>query len=407
MFRNRRALLLTLVLLVRFGGGAQFAASVGQSVADGGATARSAGPLCYDSRLRVTWLADANLPATQTFGVQGVHKSGSMNYATALRWVAAMNESGYLGHHNWQLPTAPDEDPTCARTGRHGESFGFGCSESVLGSLYYKTLGLRAPNTAVPLPSTNTGPFRNFQPYLYWSLSAAADPKQGFISFSFNTGFQGANAGPNHLYVLPLIKGPLPGTTPASGEGLRASADGKTIYDPRSQVTWLADANLAETQSFGVPNITRDGAMDHDTALRWIDAMNKADRGRGYLGQTHWQLPETGRADPSCSLRGTTGYDCTGSAMGALYYQQLGLHRGDPVVATPDVTVGPFHHLQPYLYWACSGASALSPCRADGPAAGFEWNFSFGNGFQGTNLTRNDLYVMVYFPGAASGPPAK
>jgi len=35
---------------------------------------------------------------------------------------------------------------------------------------------------------------------------------------------------------------------------------------------------------------------------------------------------------------------------------------------------------------------------ANGPAAGFEWNFSFGNGFQGTNLVGNNLYVMVLLP---------
>jgi len=58
--------------------------------------------------------------------------------------------------------------------------------------------------------------------------------------------------------------------------------------------------------------------------------------------------------------------------------------------------------VQPYLYWACAGASASSPCRPDGPAQGFEWNFSLGNGFQGTNLVGNALYVMVYYP--ESGP---
>jgi hypothetical protein len=35
----------------------------------------------------------------------------------------------------------------------------------------------------------------------------------------------------------------------------------------------------------------------------------------------------------------------------------------------------------------------------NGPADGFAWNFSFGNGFQGTNLVGNNLFVMVYYPG--------
>jgi hypothetical protein len=89
------------------------------------------GQTVYDPNLNVTWLADGNLAAKQTFGVSNINKSGSMDYATAVRWVEAMNKldhgAGYLGHNNWQLPTAPAKDQSCARTGRNGESFGFHC----------------------------------------------------------------------------------------------------------------------------------------------------------------------------------------------------------------------------------------------------------------------------------------
>jgi hypothetical protein len=364
------------------------------------------GLIVHDSRLLVSWLADGNLAAKQTFGVSGINSSGSMDHATAVRWVQAMNAfnngGGYLGHNNWQLPTTPDNDSHCERTGRHGESFGFNCSGSALGSLYYDALGFREPNTAVPIPDTVTGPFSSFQPYLYWSKSPAADPQQGFVSFSFNTGFQGANVWRNHLYVLPMIKGKLPGIPPATGEGLQVNPGGQTVYDPALQITWLANANLAAKQTFGIAGISPDGSMDHNTALLWIDAMNKADRGRGYLGQTHWDLPDTGPSDPSCSMKGTTGFDCAGSAMGELYYKQLRFLSGQSAVATPDVKVGPFHNIQPYLYWACAAQTAQSACQTKGPADGFEWNFSFGNGFQGTNLTKNYLYVMVYYTGSAA-----
>ena len=363
--------------------------------AGGALIPREGGQTVYDARLGVTWLADANLAAKEAFGVPNVNKSGSMNYATAVRWVAAMNAlnngAGYLGHHNWQLPTAPDVDRTCQLSGRNGEPFEYHCSGSALGSLYYASLGLREPDSAVPSSQNRVGPFQNFQPYLYWSKSAAADPKQGFVSFSFSTGFQGANVYRNYLYVLPMIKG-KPAGPPASA----------TVYDPVAQVTWLADANLAARETFAIAGINRDGAMDHDTAIRWVDAMNHADGGLGYLGQTAWDLPETGPSDPTCSMRGTTGYGCTGSAMGSLFYRQLGLHPGDSVIGPSEAHVGPFYNVQPYLYWACAGASASSPCRPDGPAQGFEWNFSLGNGFQGTNLVGNALYVMVYYP--QSGP---
>jgi hypothetical protein len=156
---------------------------------------------------------------------------------------------------------------------------------------------------------------------------------------------------------------------------------------------------LAAKQTFDVADINPDGSMEHAAAVEWIAAMNKAEGGRGYLGQTNWQMPETGPPDPSCSLKGTTGFDCTGSAMGELFYKQWGLHRGESVVAVPDVKVGPFHNIQPYLYWACEAETAASPCQSNGPAERFEWNFSFGNGFEGTNLLENNLYVIVYYAG--------
>jgi hypothetical protein len=367
------------------------------------------GQTVYDPNLKVTWLADANLPGKQTFGVSNINRNGSMDYETALQWVAAMNAldhgAGYLGHNNWQLPTTPVQDNSCARRGRHGESFGFNCSGSALGSLYYSSLGLRQPNTAVRISANKVGPFNDFQPYLYWSGSPAADPKQGFVSFSFNTGFQGANVPLNYLYVLPMIKGKLPGTPPAVGMGLQLNPDGRTVYDPVAQVTWLADANLAAKQAFGVADINPDGSMEHSAAVQWVAAMNKAEQGHGYLGQTSWQLPETGPPDPSCSLKGTTGFDCTGSLMGELFYKQLGLRRGESVVAVPDIQVGPFHNIQPYLYWACEAQRPVSACETNGPSDGFEWNFSFGNGFQGTNLLANNLYVIVYYVGSSAKIP--
>jgi hypothetical protein len=375
-----------------------------------GLIALDGGQTVFDSRLNVTWLADANLAAKQSFGVPGINKTGSMDYATAIRWVIAMNEfdhgAGYLGHNNWQLPTTPAVDASCARTGRHGESFGFNCSGSALGSLYYVSFGLREPDSAIQALMNRVGPFRNFQPYLYWSKSPAADPKQGFVSFSFNTGFQGANVWRNHLYVLPMIKGKLPTSRTNADEKLELDPGGQTVYDAIARVTWLADANLASQQSFGIAGIDRDGSMDHATAVQWVNSMNKADGGRGYLGQTGWDLPETGPPDPSCSLKGTTGFSCAGSAMGTLFYRQLRLRPGESIVAPVETHVGPFYDLQPYLYWSCEAESVRSACQSNGPAARFEWNFSFGNGFEGTNLVGNDLYVMVYYPQSTAVQPA-
>jgi hypothetical protein len=375
------------------------------------------GTTVFDTANDVSWLADANLAASNRFGLPlctstadpkaCVNASGSMSYQAAAAWVNAMNAAHYLGHSNWQLPTAPSIDNTCPFTGPHGEPFGFNCMGSALGSLYYNALGFQAPNTAVPIPNNTVGPFSNFQPYLYWSQTTVTQTGSGFGTFSFNTGFHGSNTKPNYLYVLPMIQAKISGTPPATGKGLQVNPGGQTVYDPVLNVTWLANANLAATNTFGLPAcrnqgspkicVNQDGAMNWDSADQFVTNMNTYN-GTGYLGQTNWELPPM---DPNCGV----SYNCTstGDPLGALFYDQLSLIPGTPVVAAPNIDVGPFNNIEPYLYWACEGATIQGACQATGPAPGFEWSFSFGNGFQGTDVLANDLYVTAYFV----GPPTR
>jgi hypothetical protein len=411
------------------------------------------GKTVYDTFLHVNWLANANLaglPEQQLFGVTNITPGGSMNYATAVKWVAAMNKFvnldgsvGYLGHPDWQLPTAPNTDLSCAATGPepYHNSFGFGCRQSDLGSLFYRasSLDLRHPNTAVPIPYNTVGPFSNFQPYLYWTETTASN--NGYHTFSFNTGWAGSNVDGHYMYVLPMIPGRLctndycPTYHATDFNTLEVSGDGKVVYDPDAVydlttgakgVTWLANADLAKTRKFGarcLPDgtqcINRDGSMTHTAAKKtdvngsdgWIDRMNH----HKYLGQTNWQLPpdpvppEPVPPDPTINPCG--GFGCTDTPLGHLYFIQLGLSPtvprppGTPVVLTTSISVGPFNNVQPYLYWSsCEPINGLSPCLGvDGkgnpvPAPNFGWSFSFGNGFQGTDLVENDLYVMVYYP---------
>jgi hypothetical protein len=382
------------------------------STADAQLIPSADGLTVHDIALHVTWLANANLAGTATgrFGVAKITPNGSMDYPTALQWVAALNAlnggAGYLGHNNWQLPATPVTDTTCNATGPNGDSFGKGCLNSAMGALFYRSLGLQFPNTAVPIPNTSAGPFTNFQPYLYWSDTSNADSSKGFLTFSFNTGWEGSNVDKHYIYALAMIRGKLPGSPPPTGNGLQVSADGQTVYDPVADVTWLANADLAKTQTFaaqcsnpdGTLCINADGSMSHTTAENWIKGMNAA----AYLGQTNWQLPPVPSTDASCTLQ-NFGFACTGNAMGNLYYSQLRLSQGTPVVPTPNINVGPFSNVQPYLYWSCTAATGSQVlCQSAPPAPGFGWSFSFGNGFTGTDVVGNDLYVMVYYP----EPPA-
>jgi uncharacterized protein (TIGR03437 family) len=368
----------------------------------------------YDTVNNVTWLADLNLPASNRFGLPVCNGAGQqicisaggvMHYSSADAWVAAMNAANYLGYSNWQLPTTPVIDKNCGRTGPNGGSFGYGCTLGALDSLY-NALGFKSPHTAVPVPADTVGPFNNIQPYLYWSQTSAG-ATQGNSTFSFSTGWQGANTLPNFLYVWPMIPGRLPGTPPATGQGLQASFDKQTVYDPMADVTWLANANLAASNAFGLPAckdpltpslcIDSDGAMTYDSAVQFIARMNST----SYLGQRNWQMPAI---DPACS-----GYNCDGTRnpLGNLFYDQLGLTLGMSAIPLLTSATGPFHNMQPYLYWTCGAATIQDPCSSNVPAPNFEWSYSFGSGFQGTDLMANDLYVTAYFVGtrpSTSGP---
>ena len=370
----------------------------------------------YDSVNNITWLADANLPASIRFGLplctgnslRGtcINPSGSMNYPSASAWITAMNLAKFLGHTNWQLPTTPLNDRNCGRTGPTGNNFGFGCTAGAMASLYNQ-MGLQSPNTAVLIPANTVGPFRNLQPYLYWSASDGSSPSEGHATFSFATGWQGANTLPNFLYLWPMIRGKLPGTPAASGTGLQVNPGGQTVYDPMTDITWLANANVAATNTFGLPQCTspttpslcvaQTGAMTWASAVQFLANMNSA----AYLGQAKWEAPTI---DNSCP-----GFNCDGNQnpMGNLYYAQLGLKQGASVVAVPDVVGSPFKHLQPYLYWSCVAAKVQDPCQGAGPADGFEESYSFGSGFQGTDVLGNNLYATAYFVGnrtSGSGP---
>lgn len=71
------------------------------------------GQTVYDNSTGLTWLANFNLPASQTYGLgcnqiagpNCINSDGSMNYVAATDWVQQLNAHDFEGHNNWQLPT--------------------------------------------------------------------------------------------------------------------------------------------------------------------------------------------------------------------------------------------------------------------------------------------------------------
>jgi len=142
--------------------------------------------LIYDSAQNITWLQNANLAATDTFGVSQILSNGRMSFDTAQVWIAAMNANDYLGYSDWRLPSAvwaPYDGPGSYTYGSDGTTqLGYNITTSEMGYMYYVNLG----NLEGAL--TNTGPFINLQTdNVYWSGTSLQHPPW---TFQFGDGYQ-------------------------------------------------------------------------------------------------------------------------------------------------------------------------------------------------------------------------
>jgi hypothetical protein len=140
------------------------------------------------------------------------------------------------------------------------------------------------------------------------------------------------------------------------------------VYDDDLNITWLADANLAASNTFDVPGVPTNtgGALTWVEATNWIAGMNSTDNGNGYQGFTGWRLPTTLQPDSACSIApagDSRGFNCSGGEMGHLYYIE-GITASNP---------GLFSNVQSAYYWSGTEFSASNA-----------WRFSFDNGQQGT-----------------------
>ncbi|MDP2325625.1 MAG: DUF1566 domain-containing protein [Gammaproteobacteria bacterium] len=174
---------------------------------------RAGGQAYYDDVLNITWVADANLAATNTFGVTGINANGTMTWNKAIEWSTALNSANYLGLSAWRLPTVGPVNGSSFNlsTSYNGSTdYGYNLSEqgtanagstgSEMAHLFYNTLdnkGYCAPSSIYPTCTpqsgwglSNTGPFSNIQPWYYWPGTESEQYPEIAWFFQFNTGFQ-------------------------------------------------------------------------------------------------------------------------------------------------------------------------------------------------------------------------
>jgi len=157
-----------------------------------------------------------------------------------------------------------------------------------------------------------------------------------------------------------------------------ASADlydrgGGIIYDDALGITWLQDANYAETSGYDdiIYGYDSDGRMTWDEAVAWADQLE-------YGGYANWRLPQTlpvdgstydyshahdGSTDIGCNISApdSTYPGSTASEMAYMYYNNLGNLSYYPVdyPSSPSPqpgwglqSTGAFNNLRPLDYWS-------------------------------------------------------
>ncbi|MBV1879170.1 MAG: VPLPA-CTERM sorting domain-containing protein [Pseudomonadales bacterium] len=175
---------------------------------------------------------------------------------------------------------------------------------------------------------------------------------------------------------------------------LISSVSGATVYDTDLDISWLSDANLALSNTFGITTgIDVDGGMIYSVAESYIDAMN-ADN---YLGSNTWRLSFTPDHDTSCDDQFALkdfGLNCSGNEMGHLFYNELGGTATENINTTGDPDqLAKFTNISGLEYWS---TDAPDPAAITPPGSAF--TFEFGSGFTGTG----DQLTKTYFVWAVS-----
>ena len=202
------------------------------------------------------------------------------------------------------------------------------------------------------------------------------------------------------------------------GRDLNGSAGSyEAYYDTVLDVTWLADANYAQTSGFDA-----DGRMEWGDANAWAASLIFTDGVRVY---DNWRLPTVEPINGvsfnySFALNGSTdkGYNVseqdtayagsTGSEMAHLFYNTLnnpgnytptGKSSGCYTNGTSDTcldNVGPFLNLQSEAYWAATGFA---------PNDSQAWSFFMFDGRQIDGSVACARYALAVSPGDVAAVP--
>lgn len=152
---------------------------------------------------------------------------------------------------------------------------------------------------------------------------------------------------------------------------------GLAYYDDVADLTWLADANYAQTSGYDA-----DGAMTFSAANAWAAGLDVG-------GVTGWRLAST---DPALS-----GLNQSGSEMGNLFYNVLGGVAGQSITTIHNANYDLFSNIQSYYYYWSATEYA--------PDTAYAWHFYMASGSQHYSHKLLNRYAWAVQSGDVSAVP--
>ncbi len=155
------------------------------------------------------------------------------------------------------------------------------------------------------------------------------------------------------------------------------------IYDSDLDITWMADANYAQTSGYD-----SDGLMAWAAAMSWADSLS-------FGGYNDWRLFSSAPDDTDCSRSFTPsgyatqyyGYECIENELGHLFYDELEVEEGESILDSSETDfLDLFSNIQEGYYWSDT---------AYAPNANAAWSFDTYYGYQGIRHKSNELYAWA------------
>lgn len=154
--------------------------------------------------------------------------------------------------------------------------------------------------------------------------------------------------------------------------------DGLAYYDDEADLTWLADANNS-LGTYGAP-------LDWVTANEWVTSLT-------VNGVGGWRLPRALNGDGTgpCS-----GYDCTGSELGNMFYNVLGGTAFSDIASTHNANYDLFSNVIPWAYWTGTERTGVTTSA---------WTFRFDTGEQRSFNKSIEAYAWAVQTGDIAAVP--